>query len=423
MAVPAQDERDWEFATGLRPADRAHGAAAARGTPTTGPSPATGPAINSANAEISLDGLGVAEAKATVIALAGGPGPGEGTRQLPAARLALQPPALLGRAVPRRLRRGRRRRTRCPTRCCRSSCPTCPTTRPRPTRPTTPTACPSRRCPGARVGRRAPRPGRRARRARYRRETNTMPNWAGSCWYYLRYLDPANDETLRRPGQRALLGRAAATPWPVRRRAHDPGGVDLYVGGVEHAVLHLLYARFWHKVLFDLGPRLERGALPALLLPGLHPGPRLPGRAGAVRRGPRGRGARGRGRGDLTFHGEPVQREYGKIGKSLKNSVSPDEMYDAYGADTFRVYEMSMGPLELSKPWETRAVVGAQRFLQRLWRNAVDEQTGELRRRRRRARPRDERAAAQDHRRRPRRLRGAALQHGPGQADRAQQRA
>jgi leucyl-tRNA synthetase len=81
----------------------------------------------------------------------------------------------------------------------------------------------------------------------------------------------------------------------------------------------------------------------------------------------------------FTWRGQPVRREYGKIGKSLKNSISPDEMYDAYGADTFRVYEMSMGPLELSKPWETRAVVGAQRFLQRLWRNVVDEQTGLVR--------------------------------------------
>ena len=80
----------------------------------------------------------------------------------------------------------------------------------------------------------------------------------------------------------------------------------------------------------------------------------------------------------FTYKGEPVNREYGKMGKSLKNIVTPDEMYDAYGADVFRVYEMSMGPLDLSRPWETRAVIGSQRFLQRLWRNAIDEETGEL---------------------------------------------
>ena len=123
------------------------------------------------------------------------------------------------------------------------------------------------------------RPRRRAEA--YRRETNTMPQWAGSCWYYLRFLDPKNDE--------ARLGRRRAY-W---RRPWMP--VDLYVGGAEHAVLHLLYARFWHKVLFDLGPRLDARAVPEARQPGLHPGVRVHRRRGVLRRGERGRRARRRG--------------------------------------------------------------------------------------------------------------------------------
>ena len=215
----------------------------------------------------------------------------------------------------------------------------------------------------------------------FRRETNTMPNWAGSCWYYLRYLDPANHDALVDPeNERYWLGvqpeAVATAPAGIR----DPGGVDLYIGGVEHAVLHLLYARFWHKVLFDLGhvsseepfrKYFAQGYIQAYAYTDSR-GQYVP--AAEVREEP-GKD----GEPTFVWDGQLVKREYGKIGKSLKNVVSPDEMYDAYGADTFRVYEMSMGPLELSKPWETRAVVGAQRFLQRLWRNVVDEQTGAVR--------------------------------------------
>jgi leucyl-tRNA synthetase len=218
-------------------------------------------------------------------------------------------------------------------------------------------------------------------RRKFRRETNTMPNWAGSCWYYLRYLDPVNDQALVDPGnERYWMGK---WPTPVEGApagTQDPGGVDLYVGGVEHAVLHLLYARFWHKVLHDLGyldseepfrKYFSQGYIQAYAYTDSR-GQYVP--AAEVDEHPGGPGEEP----TFTWQGQPVNREYGKIGKSLKNSVSPDEMYDAYGADTFRVYEMSMGPLELSKPWETRAVVGAQRFLQRLWRNVIDEGSGEL---------------------------------------------
>nr|WP_206691068.1 class I tRNA ligase family protein [Quadrisphaera sp. INWT6] len=213
----------------------------------------------------------------------------------------------------------------------------------------------------------------------YRRETNTMPNWAGSCWYELRYLDPQNTERLVDPEVEAYwMGprpdRAAGAPGST-----DTGGVDLYVGGVEHAVLHLLYARFWHKALFDLGHVSSEEPFRRLFNQGYvqadaftdERGFHVP--AADVVETASASGAR-----EFTYEGEPVTREYGKMGKSLKNVVTPDEMYEVYGADTFRLYEMSMGPLDQSRPWETRAVVGSQRFLQRLWRNVVDETTGQL---------------------------------------------
>ena len=199
---------------------------------------------------------------------------------------------------------------------------------------------------------------------RYTRETNTMPQWAGSCWYELRYLDPHNDEVLVDPENERY--------WMGPQSAGDCGGVDLYVGGVEHAVLHLLYARFWHKVLYDLGHvssfepfrRLfNQGYIQAYAYTDAR-GVYVPAEEVVERDGG-------------YFHGdEQVTREYGKMGKSLKNVVTPDDMCAAYGADTFRVYEMSMGPLDVSRPWETRAVVGSHRFLQRVWRLVVDENTG-----------------------------------------------
>ena len=217
---------------------------------------------------------------------------------------------------------------------------------------------------------------------RYRRETNTMPNWAGSCWYYLRYLDPANHEALVDPANEAYWLGPQAEPVPgAPPGTRDPGGVDLYVGGVEHAVLHLLYARFWHKVLFDLGHVSSEEPFRTYFSQGYiqayayrdDRGQAVPAAEVEEHAGDDGKDA------TYTWHGQPVTREYGKIGKSLKNVVSPDEMYEEFGADTFRLYEMSMGPLDQSKPWETRAVVGSQRFLQRLWRNVVDEETGDVR--------------------------------------------
>src|SRR5664280_1965147 len=211
----------------------------------------------------------------------------------------------------------------------------------------------------------------------YRRELNVMPQWAGSCWYELRYLDPTNDKTFCDPGvEQYWMGpRNENSPGGVK----DPGGVDLYVGGVEHAVLHLLYSRFWHKVLYDLGhvsseepfrKLFNQGYIQAFFFRDSR-GQSVPAAEVVEVSGPSGETS-------YTWNGAPVTREYGKMGKSLKNVVTPDEMFEGYGADTFRVYEMSMGPLDLSRPWETRAVIGAQRFLQRLWRNVIDEVSGEL---------------------------------------------
>jgi leucyl-tRNA synthetase len=198
----------------------------------------------------------------------------------------------------------------------------------------------------------------------YRRETNTMPNWAGSCWYHLRYLDPTDDDRLVDPELERY--------WLGPRRDGDTGGVDLYVGGVEHAVLHLLYARFWHKVLFDLGYVSSEEPFRRLVNQGY-----ISAYAYTDARGFPVPAAEVQERDGQFFHdGEPVTREYGKMGKSLKNVVTPDEMIAAFGADTFRVYEMSTGPLDQSRPWETKAVVGAQRLLQRVWRVVVDEETG-----------------------------------------------
>lgn len=210
---------------------------------------------------------------------------------------------------------------------------------------------------------------------RFTRETNTMPNWAGSCWYYLRYLDPANDEAFVDPAvEQYWMGRHDNAVEGAPAGVADPGGVDLYIGGVEHAVLHLLYARFWHKVLFDLGhvsseePFRKYFSQGYIQAPAYRDDRGQPVPAAEVEESD----------GVFTWQGQVVQREFGKIGKSLKNVVSPDDICDEYGTDTLRLYEMAMGPLEQSKPWETRAIVGSNRYLARLWRNVIDETTGEV---------------------------------------------
>ena len=154
-----------------------------------------------------------------------------------------------------------------------------------------------------------------------KRETNTMPQWAGSCWYYMRYLDPHNNE--------ALADKKLLDHWLP---------VDLYIGGAEHAVLHLLYARFWHKVLYDAGVVSCREPFQKL------------------------------------FHQGMILGENGvKMSKSLGNVVNPDDIVESHGADALRIYEMFMGPLEASKPWSTKGLDGARKWLDRVYRLATDE--------------------------------------------------
>ena len=198
---------------------------------------------------------------------------------------------------------------------------------------------------------------------RYTRETNTMPNWAGSCWYYLRYCDPRN------AGR--FLGAEAERYWMN-------GGVDLYIGGAEHAVLHLLYARFWHKALFDLGEVSFPEPFRKLRHQGL-----IQSFAYQRKNGSLVPTDEVEDKGDGVFietaTGEKLTQIVAKMSKSLKNVVNPDDVIAEFGADTFRLYEMFMGPIEQAKPWNPRDIVGLHRFLQRVWRIAIDEETGALR--------------------------------------------
>jgi leucyl-tRNA synthetase len=359
MAVPGQDERDWEFAEEfdlpiirtVQPPDGWDDSKAYAGE---------GPAINSANDEVSLNGLGVADAKRRISAWLEATGVGTGTvtyklrdwlfsRQrywgepfpivfddhgpiaLPDSMLPVELPDLQDFE---------------------------PVTSDDPdAEPAPPLA---RAEQWVEVSLDIDGEGEKV----YRRETSTMPNWAGSCWYYLRYLDPTNEDR--------FVDRAVEQYWSTVDGVIGNGTVDLYVGGVEHAVLHLLYARFWHKVLYDLGEVSTPEPFQRLFNQGY-----IQAYAYADERGIYVEAADVVERdGKYWFEGVEVAREYGKIGKSLKNVVTPDEMMDAYGADTFRLYEMAMGPLDASRPWNTRDVVGVFRFLQRLWRNVVDEETG-----------------------------------------------
>ena len=183
-----------------------------------------------------------------------------------------------------------------------------------------------------------------------KRETNTMPQWGGSCWYYLRYIDPKNPK--------AFVAADKEKYWMP---------VDLYIGGTEHAVLHLLYARFWHKVLFDLGLVSTSEPFSRLVNQGMitsfayqRPNKSLVPTDQVIENE------------DGTFtdkeSGEKLERVIAKMSKSLKNVINPDEVIAQYGADTMRMYEMFMGPLQVSKPWSTTGIAGVWRFIDRIWR-------------------------------------------------------
>ncbi len=198
------------------------------------------------------------------------------------------------------------------------------------------------------------------------RETNTMPGWAGSCWYFLRYCDPKNGDR--------LVGEKADAYWM------GEGGVDLYVGGAEHAVLHLLYARFWHQVLYDRGYVRSPEPFRKLFHQGLIMSYAYRGEDRRVIPVDEvaNQGTEEEPRWVRSETGEPVEQIVSKMSKSLKNVINPDDVIRDYGADTFRLYEMYMGPLDVSKPWNTRDIAGMYRFLQRAWRLVVDERSGSL---------------------------------------------
>ncbi|MFP4105639.1 MAG: leucine--tRNA ligase [Phycisphaerae bacterium] len=200
-----------------------------------------------------------------------------------------------------------------------------------------------------------------------KRELNTMPQWAGSCWYYLRYLDPDNEER--------FCSTEAQKYWMTGNDDQDTLGVDLYVGGAEHAVLHLLYSRFWHKVLYDLGfvhtpepfgKLFNQGMITSFTYRDSR-GVSIPHEQVDVQD-------------DKAVHketGEQLAISIEKMSKSLRNVVNPDEVIEQFGADTFRLYEMFMGPLDQSKPWNTRDVPGVHRFLNRVWRMIVGDDDNE----------------------------------------------
>ncbi|EHR63964.1 leucine--tRNA ligase [Saccharomonospora cyanea] len=367
MAVPAQDQRDWDFATkfGLEIVRTVQPSEGFDGEAFTG----DGVAVNSANDEVSLNGLGVDEAKATITEWLERKGYGEGTVQYKLRDWLFARQRYWGEPFPIVYDSDG-----------------------------TPIALPEDQLPVVlpEVDDYSPKtfdpedadaepepPLARATdwvevrldlgdgEKTYRRDTNVMPQWAGSCWYQLRYIDPENGERFVDPeNERYWMG-----PRPEEHGPGDPGGLDLYIGGVEHGVLHLLYSRFWHKVLYDLGHVSSEEPYRRLYNQGY-----IQAYAYTDSRGvyvPADEVVERDGR---FFHdGQEVKQEYGKMGKSLKNVVTPDEIAEDYGADTFRFYEMAMGPLDVSRPWATKDVVGAHRFLQRLWRLVVDEATGEVR--------------------------------------------
>lgn len=181
-----------------------------------------------------------------------------------------------------------------------------------------------------------------------RRETNTMPQWAGSCWYYLRYIDPSNNAR--------LVDRRKEKYWMP---------VNLYIGGAEHAVLHLLYARFWHRVLYDIGIVSHKEPFKRLVNQGMIT-------SFAYRRANKALipADEVEVKGSVFVHktsGEDLEQVIAKMSKSLKNVINPDDIIHSYGADSMRVYEMFMGPLEISMPWQTKGLIGVHRFLNRVW--------------------------------------------------------
>ena len=355
MAVPAHDERDFEFATkfgleivevvspgdgpGARPS-RTAAAKSAAGQETRAPLKAAfvdeGVNVNSANAEISLDGLPTPEAKKKITDWLESKGLGKRTINYKLRDWLFSRQRYWGEPFPIVWKQGASGNWFHEA-LSESALPVLPP----PLDDYKPT--PDGQPPLARAKDWVNLPDGS------RRETNTMPQWAGSCWYYLRYLDAKNDKAfVDKEAERYWMSsrrgdeadKSGATNPPPHVGGYGAQGVDLYVGGTEHAVLHLLYARFWHKVLYDLGYVSTPEPFFKLVNQGL-------------------------------ILGEDNQ----KMSKARGNVVNPDDMVNEYGADAFRLYEMFLGPLQDAKPWSTRGVVGVYKFLGRVWRLFVDEES------------------------------------------------
>ncbi len=335
MAVPGQDQRDWDFATefGLNIVRTVEPPADFEGEAFTG----AGPAINSG----FLDGLGVDEAKARMISRLVEQGVGEAKTNYRLRDWLFSRQRYWGEPFPvLHLEDGTH--VRVPD-------GDLPVTLPEMDdfKPSDDGAAPLARATEW-VSASDPASGGPARR-----DTDTMPGWAGSCWYYLRFMDPK-----------------CATA-PLSAEAEDYwGNVDLYIGGTEHAVLHLLYARFWHKVLFDAGVVKTKEPFQRLFNQGMLTA--FAYKDGTGRLVPADEVNLESDPPTSRATGEPLEQVIAKMSKTLKNVVNPDDVCEQYGVDTFRLYEMFMGPLADSKPWNPRDVPGSRKFLERAWRLFVD---------------------------------------------------
>jgi len=360
MAVPGHDERDFEFARAFNlPVARVAPESERAGDPLDEAEAGHGVAVNSANDRIALDGLATAEAKAAMIAWLDGAGLGRKTVTTRLRDWLFSRQRYWGEPFPILI--DDRDRVR---------------------------AVPEHELPVLLPdlddflpsGRPEPPLGKATDWVRYsetyRRETNTMPQWAGSCWYFLRYLDPKNDRQ----------------PWdPALEKYWMP--VDLYVGGAEHAVLHLMYARFWHKVLFDRGHVSTPEPFGKLVNQGMILGETeytgfrdgfgrwvsapAGGEVESVRLEEEQVVKKGDG---FVLAADPairVDARAHKMSKARGNVINPDVVVEAYGADSLRLYEMFMGPLEAVKPWSMKGVEGVYRFLGRAWRMIVDAEGDE----------------------------------------------
>ncbi|MFA4944708.1 MAG: leucine--tRNA ligase [Lentisphaeria bacterium] len=356
MAVPAHDTRDFEFAQKfglpvraiLRPAAKA---AAAEGVSVdavmagTACWTADGELVNSANAELSLNGLDVETAKNTICGWLAGKGIGKATTQYKLRDWLFSRQRYWGEPFPVvHMNDGSDKVL---------GVEELPVLLPAMAdfKPTGTLAPPLSKAKDW-LDYTDPKTG-----AKGTRETNTMPQWAGSCWYYLRFTDPHNGN--------AAWDKAKEKYWMP---------VDLYVGGAEHAVLHLLYARFWHKVLFDLGHVSTPEPFQKLIHQGLILGISYKDSRGFLVPNDQVEHRDGR-----HFHresGAELTEFPAKMSKSLKNVVNPDEIINEYGADAFRLYEMFMGPLTDAKPWRTEGVEGVYRFLHRAWRLVIGPDGG-----------------------------------------------